>query len=256
MQMHPTTFPLDRRNDPMRQAEARVFDEINGCRLPGFAYYEWQRDHNSPQIDLALWLSGVGRFGMEVKGGHYSLKGGKWYLETENGPQKKDSPLRKTWNATMSLHDELVGVLDHEVFFIAVLVFPDMEPDQDITAKAERSNVHVLWGTDGLVDHLEQIAAAREVYKPPDAKAIAREVAAVTDGQVLYEPPVDRPPRQDENPLAPEVTPESRMEVTAGSITIQHVDTLNVYTVSGWNPDAGAAPGIDGLQAKERPAGG
>ena len=46
------------------------------------------------------------------------------------------------------------------------------------------------------------------------------------------------------------------MEITAGSITIQHVDTLNVYTVSGWNPDAGAAPGIDGLQAKERPAGG
>ena len=55
---------------------------------------------------------------------------------------------------------------------------------------------------------------------------------------------------------APEVTPESRMEVTAGSITIQHVDTLNVYTVSGWNQDAGEAPGIDGLRARERPAGG
>ena len=45
------------------------------------------------------------------------------------------------------------------------------------------------------------------------------------------------------------------MEITAGSITIQHVDTLNVYTVSGWNPDAGAAPGIDKLRAKEGPAG-
>ena len=156
----------------------------------------------------------------------------------------------------MSLHDELVDVLEREAFSIAVLVFPDMEPDQDITAKAERSNVHVLWGTDGLVERLEQIAAAREVYKPPDAKDIAREVAAVTDGQVLYEPMVDGPPRHDEAPLAPEVEPESRMEVTAGSITIQHVDTLNVYTVSGWNPDAGEAPGIDGLRAKERPAGG
>ena len=256
MQMHPITFPPDRRNDPKRRAEARVFDEINASRLPGFAHYEWQRDHNSPQLDYALWLLNVGRFGLDVKGGQYFLEKGKWYLKTDNGPQKKECPLRKAWDATMSLHDELVGILEREAFSIAVLVFPDMEPDQAITAKAERSNVHVLWGTDGLVDRLEQIAAAREVYKPPDAKDIAREVAAVTDGQVLYEPMVDGPPRQDEDPLAPEVTPESRMETVAGSITIQHVDTLNVYTVSGWNPDAGEAPGIDRLRDKEGPAGG
>ena len=256
MQTHPITFPLDRRDDPMRRAEAHVFDEINGSRLPGFAHYEWQRDHNSPQLDYAIWLLNVGRFGMEVKGGQYFLEKGKWYLKTENGPQKKKCPLRKAWDATMSLHDELVDVLDHEAFFIAVLVFPDMEPDQDIIDRAERSNVHVLWGTDGLMDRLEQIAAAREVYNPPGEEDIESEVAAVTDAQVLYDPPLDEPLRHDEAPLAPEVEPESRMEVTAGSITIQHVDTLNVYTVSGWNPDAGAAPGIDGLQAKERPAGG
>ena len=256
MQMHPITFPPDRRNDPMRQAEARVFDEINGSQLDGFAYYEWQRDHNSPQIDFALWLSGVGRFGMEVKGGHYFLEKGKWYLKTGDGPQEKDSPLRKTWTATMSLHDELVDVLDHEAFFIAVLVFPDMEPDQAIIDRAERSNVHVLWGTDGLVDRLKHIAAARGVYNPPDEGDIESEVAAVTDEQVLYDRPADGPARHDEGPLAPEVEPESRMEVTAGSITIQHVDTLNVYTVPGLHPNIDEAMGIDGLQAQERPAGG
>ena len=251
MQTHPTTFPLDRRNDPKRQAEARVFDEISGSRLPGFAYYEWQRDHNSPQLDFALWLPGVGRFGLEVKGGHYSLEKGKWHLKTGNGPQKKKCLLTKAWNATMSLHDELVGVLDHEAFFIAVLVFPDMEPDQDIIARAKRSSkVHVLWGVDGLMDRLTQIAVAREVYNPPDEEDIESEVAAVTDEQVLYDRPDDGPARRDENPLAPEVEPESRMEVTAGSITIQHVDTLNVYTVSSLHPNIGEAPGIDGLQAK------
>ena len=256
METHPVTFPPDRRNDPMRRAEARVFDEIQSSRLPGFAYYEWQRDHNSPQIDIALWILNVGRFGMEVKGGQYFLEKGQWYLKTDNGPQKKNCPLRKTWTATMSLHDELVDIVDHEAFFIAVLVFPDMEPDQDIIDRAERSNVHVLWGTDGLMARLEQIAAAREVYNPPDAEDIESEVAAVTDEQVLYDPQVYTPARQDEKPLAPEVEPESRMEVTAGSITVQHVDTLNVYTVSGLHPDAAAAPGIDGLQARERPAGG
>ena len=257
MQMHPTTFPSDRRNDPMRQAEARVFDEIKRQPpAPASPHYEWQRDHNSPQLDYAIWLLNVGRFGLDVKGGQYFLKKGEWYLKTENGPQKKECPLQKAWDATMSLHDELVGILEREAFSIAVLVFPDMEPDQAITAKAERSNVHVLWGTDGLMDRLEQIAAAREVYKPPDAEYIAREVAAVTDAQVLYEPMVDGPPRQDENPLAPEVTPESRMEITAGSITIQHVDTLNIYTVSGLYPNIGEAPGIDRLQDRGDLAGG
>ena len=256
MQTHPVTFPPDRRNDPMRQAEARVFDEIKSSRLPGFAYYEWQRDHNAPQIDIALWLLNVGRFGMEVKGGQYFLEKGQWYLKTDTGPQKKNCPLRKTWTATMSLHDELVDIVDHEAFFIAVLVFPDMEPDQDIIDRAERSNVHVLWGTDGLVDRLEQIAVAREVYNPPDAEDIESEVAAVTDEQVLYEPQVDEPLRQDEVPSPPVAAPRPPMEVAAGPITIRHVDTLNVYTVSGWNPDAAAAPGIDGLQAREDLAGG
>ena len=256
MQTHPVTFPPDRRNDPMRQAEARVFDEITASRLPGFAYYEWQRDHNAPQIDIALWLLNVGRFGMEVKGGHYFLEKGQWYLKTDNGPQKKNCPLRKTWTATMSLHDELVDIVVHEAFFIAVLVFPDMEPDQDIIDRAERSNVHVLWGTDGLVERLEQIAVAREVYNPPDAEDIESEVAAVTDDQVLYDPQVDEPPPQDEDPLPPVAAPRPPMEVAAGSITIQHVDTLNVYTVSGLHPNIGEAPGIDGLQAKEDLAGG
>ena len=256
MQTHPVTFPPDRRNDPMRQAEARVFDEITASQLDGFAYYEWQRDHNAPQIDIALWLLNVGRFGMEVKGGHYFLEKGQWYLKTDNGPQKKNCPLRKTWTATMCLHDELVDIVVHEAFFIAVLVFPDMEPDQDIIDRAERSNVHVLWGTDGLMDRLEQIAVAREVYNPPDAEDIESEVAAVTDDQVLYEPQVDAPARQDEVPLPPVAAPRPPMEVAAGPITIRHVDTLNVYTVSGLHPNIGETPGIDGLQAREDLAGG
>ncbi len=188
MQTHPEIFPPERRNDPKRRAEARVFDEIQRSPLPGFAHYEWQRDHRSPQLNFAVRLPEVGRFGLQVKGGHYSLQNGKWYLRTGNGSEKKDSPLRKTWDATMSLHDNIVDTLKYEVFFIAVLVFPDMEPDQAIAAKARRTKVHVIWGVDGLVDRLTEIAAVTEVYNPPYAEDIGREVAAVTDDQVLYQP--------------------------------------------------------------------
>ena len=248
METYPTNFPPGRQNDPKRKAEARVFDELRRSRLPGFTYYEWQRDHRSPQLDFPVWISGVGRFGLEVKGGHYLLRQGKWHLMTANGSAKKDSPVRKTFDATMSLHDEVVDTVDtlrRDPFFIAVLVFPDMEPDQAIADNAKRNNVHVIWGVDGLIDKLQEIAAETEVYNPPDEEDIAREVAAVTDGQALYEPQADRLPRGDGDPLPPGIAPRPPMEVAAGNITIQHVDVLNVYTVSVGTPEAGKVPVFD-----------
>ena len=63
--------------------------------------------------------------------------------------------------------------------------FPTWSPDPAIVAEAKRSNVHVLWGTDNLMNRLAAIAA-RKAYYPPNADDIRREVAAVTDGQIAY----------------------------------------------------------------------
>ena len=232
MQTHPEMFPPDRRNDPKRGAETRVFDELQRSHPPGFVHYEWQRDRRSPQLDFATWLSGVGRFGLQVKGGQYVLLNGQWYLQTGNRLEMKESPLRKTCDATMSLHDEIAENVSYKAFLIPVLIFPDMEPDPAIIAEAERSKAHVIWGVDGLVDRLREIADVTGVYHPPDEEDITREVAAVTDGQVLYEPRDAPAPPADRNPLLPlpGVPPHSRLEITAGSITIQHVDTLIVNT--------------------------
>ena len=150
----------------------------------------------------------------------------------------------------MSLHDELVGLLDYQAFCIAVLIFLDMEPEEAIVAKAKPSSkVPVLWGTDALVERLKQIAAGG-VYNLPDEEDVRREVNAVPDGQVRYEPAVDGPSSDDEDPSVHQVTPESRMAITACSITMQHVDKLNGHTVSGWNPDAGEVPGFERLRPK------
>ena len=158
MQTHPEMFPPDRRNDPKRGAETRVFDELQRSHPPGFVHYEWQRDRRSPQLDFATWLSGVGRFGLQVKGGQYVLLNGQWYLQTGNRLEMKESPLRKTCDATMSLHDEIAENVSYKAFLIPVLIFPDMEPDPAIIAEAERSKAHVIWGVDGLVDRLREIA--------------------------------------------------------------------------------------------------
>ena len=64
----PDQFPPDRRADPMRRAEARVFDAIQSSDRSGLAIYEWQRNPGSPQLDFAIWTQGGGRFGLQVKG--------------------------------------------------------------------------------------------------------------------------------------------------------------------------------------------
>ena len=44
MLTQPEQFPQDRRADPRRRSEARVFDAIQASNQPGFAIYEWQRN--------------------------------------------------------------------------------------------------------------------------------------------------------------------------------------------------------------------
>ena len=45
MLTQPEQFPPDRRADPGRRAEARVFDAIQSSDRSGLAIYEWQRNH-------------------------------------------------------------------------------------------------------------------------------------------------------------------------------------------------------------------
>ena len=81
MLTQPQQFPPDRRADPRRRAEARVFDAIQSSDRSGLAIYEWQRNPGSPQLDFAIWTQGGGRFGLQVKGGTVSrwrMASGTW----------------------------------------------------------------------------------------------------------------------------------------------------------------------------------
>ena len=235
----PEQFPPDRRADPRRRAEARVFDAIQSSDRAGLAIYEWQRNPGSPQLDFAIWTQGGGRFGLQVKGGQVSLLNGKWYLETQDGREEKPSPLCVTWDAAMSLREDIIDVLgDTCCFVIAALLFPDMEPDPAIVAEARRSNVHVLWGTDNLMNRLAAIRrqegllpAQRRGY-PPGGGRGDRRAGPVRRGEA----PRGFPQAQPEGPAVP------RLEIPAAGITIGHVDTLIVHTAPGPVTDAGRDP--------------
>ena len=177
------------------------------CRAPGFACYEWQRNRRSLQLDFALWPAGVGRFGLQVKGGHYSLSEGEWYRRRgRRGAhvRVRSCPLAVTSDSTMSLLNEVSDSLATPNYFVPVLLFPDMDPNAAISARARRSNVHLIWRPDRLLPRLIEIAREACAPHPPDEGGMRTEVAVVTDGQVRYSevPTVPSPSATTPGPLA------------------------------------------------------
>ena len=105
-----------------------------------------------------------------------------------------------------------------------------MEPDPAIEAWADHSHVHVIFGTDNLVEQLLNLAPrARQLY-PPTAEEIAEEAALVMPGP---EAPTEIPARQVEIQHAEQVqividTGEGQVK-----IVIQHADLITIRTVGG-----------------------
>ena len=79
-------FPEHRLQDPRRQAEWRVYQEIAGSQAPGRALYEMRAGLYVPQLDFGIWLQGVAHYGLQVKGGENAAEGGEWRLHSANGP--------------------------------------------------------------------------------------------------------------------------------------------------------------------------
>ena len=190
MRMYPREFPSGRRKKPKRQAERRVYEALAGGDCQGFVYYEWRRGYEHVELDFAVWIEGLGRFALQVKGGRYVLIDGDWYLKTRYGVQRvKSCPLDETKLAALDLHDDIKECAQtlYNPFAVPVLLFPDMEPDPAIEQLARRKGVYVIWGVRNLWAGLEEIVRSRRVSEALGMDRIAREVNAVTDGLIRPE---------------------------------------------------------------------
>ena len=108
MRMYPREFPSGRRRKPKRQAERRVYEALAGSDRRGFCYYEWRKGYEHIELDFAVWIEGLGRFALQVKGGRYLLIDGEWYLKTRDGVQPVEScPLDEAWLGALDLHDDI-----------------------------------------------------------------------------------------------------------------------------------------------------
>ena len=188
MRMYPREFPPGRRRKPKRQAERRVYEALANSDRQGFVYYEWRRGYERIELDFAVWVEGLDRFALQVKGGRYLLIDGEWYLKTRGGVQPVEtSPLDEVWLEALDLHDDIKEKAEtvYNPFVIPVLSFPDMtEPDAAIENLARRKGVYVVWGTENLLHDLEDIVRSRSVSAQLTMESIAAEVLAVTDGQI------------------------------------------------------------------------
>ena len=187
MRMYPREFPSGRRRKRKRQAEGRVYAALAGSGRRGFCYYEWRRGYGRIELDFAVWIEGLGRFALQVKGGPHLLIDGEWHRKTPAGVRPVgSSPLDEAWLAALDLHDDIEDLAEtaHNPFVIPVLLFPDMEPDPAIQSLANRKGVYVIWGVENLLVDLEGIVRSRRVSDTLPAERIAREVWAVTDGLI------------------------------------------------------------------------
>lgn len=190
MKMYPREFPSGRRKDPKRRAERQTYEALAGNDHRGFVFYEWRRGYEAIELDFAIWIAGLGRFALQVKGGFYVLRDGDWYLKKREGSRLvRSCPLDETKLATLDLHDDIKELAEtrYNPFVVPVLTFPDMEPDRAVERLAKRKGVYVIWGVGNLLADLEEIVRSRRVSEALGMERVAREVYAVTDGLICLE---------------------------------------------------------------------
>ena len=207
-------FPANRLNNPKRQAELAVYRELEASDVAGTAIYEARPDRSCPEVDFVIWLKGVARIAMQVKGGCYRIERGRWYLATPAGEEKKSTPAKQCWESALALHDYLQERISgsRNPFVVPVVLFRDMEPDADIEAWAGQAAIHVLFGSERLVERLEELADVVQVRFPPTEEEIAEEVELVMPGVADPAP--------------------SAMGLQARQVIIQHADVVNIHTTA------------------------
>ena len=229
MRMYPREFPASRAKMLKRRAERRVYEAPADCGRQGFCYYEWRKGHEQIELDFAVWIAGLGRFALQVKGGHYLLSDGDWSLHTRGGLKPIVScPLDQAKIAALDLHDDIKerAQTDYNPFVIPVLGFPDMDGNPDIERLAVRRGVYVVWGTANLAAALEGIVAGRSVRPSLDSARIGGEVRAVTDGLIRLCEAADAPAPTGNNgeTVVPPVSRKVSLSLKVGGLNVFKIE--------------------------------
>ena len=209
MKIHPE-FPLHRLQDPKRQAEKKLYDQLAQSDVPGYTLYEAYPGRGAPQLDFGVWLEAVARIAAQCKGGEYRIERGEWQLRTSEGWKRiQCSPVTEARDSALALRDLIARGAGLSVFVIAAAIFPDMAFDQFLADRAAEQKVHALFGYENFVQRLIGLTDTQKIILPPTHRQILQEVELVM-------PELGGHPSEKE----------------PARIVIRHVQNLNLYVTS------------------------
>ena len=107
-------FPEHRRQDPMRQTELCVYNQVEASKANGVALYECHPTPSSPEVDFVIILTGVAHYAVQVKGGRWRMEDGRFQLHTDEGwvntkPRPRPRPLTPLTTCATRSWPELAG---------------------------------------------------------------------------------------------------------------------------------------------------
>ena len=174
---NPTGIPAVPRGGSHAEGGTDYLPDPGGERSPGRALYEARILPHGRQIDFPVWIEGVARYAIEAKGGRYIIdpETGEWRLLTDAGRHRRASPPAQAWDAARSIPEVIRERFHRGAYIIAVLAFPNMEPDQVIADAAAQRHVDVIFGADRWVERLvELLDTITSSSHPPRSRSTRR----------------------------------------------------------------------------------
>ena len=223
-------------NNPLSPAEMKACQQFEASTQAGQVLFHPQVATGQPAPNCVALFDEVGRFGVTILEGRFTVEDGQWFLHQADGARSAvDNPLEKAWQAAKSCRSELKRELDLNVYIIAVAWFPDMDEDEDILDEAGGRSVRLFFGQADLAQRLVDLPKEDELQTQLSRRYIKREV------EVLSRAPAGETPTPAEEPQS--------VHGRAGALTFQRVDTVNIY-VTVVNGGVGDDPSLITVQGQ------
>ena len=223
-------------NNPLSPAEMAACQQFEASAQAGQVLFQPQVANGQPAPNCVALFDEVGRFGVTILEGRYSVEAGQWFRHQADGASSAmDNPLERAWQAAKSVRTELKRELDLNTYVIAVAWFPDMDEDDDILDEAGGRSVRLFFGQIDLAQKLVDLPKEDELQTHLSRRYIKREVEVLS-----------RPPAGETQPPAEEA---QSVNGPAGALTFQQVDTVNIY-VTVVNGGVGDDPSLITVQGQ------
>ena len=211
-------------NRPLSPAEQEAWDQFQASEQRGQALFHPIVDPQNAAPHCVVFLEAIGRLVLRFMPGNVQLKGSQWLSQDADGDAvPMPNPLKEIWRSADTVRDMLKPRPEIGVYAIPVLVFSDMEPDASILAEAQKRKVRALFGLGNLVTDLVDLPSETEMRTDFASRYIDDEMAVLQcshdEGTVAAKEDAEK---------ASDAAPPA-VEGSAGAITIQRVDVMNLY---------------------------